>query len=217
MIKFPNPAAAGRELAGGLQEFKNSRDTIVLAILSGGLFVAAEAARELRLPLEFLFIRRLAAPFGPQRVLCAVSAAGTLVVDDELLPLPVNAVNGLEYSVIEGIRELQERERFCRAERSPVDLSGKHVILVDNGIQTGGTMNVAIRALRKLRVGKITVATPVADANTRNDLERSADQIVCLNWPEKFGHAGLWYKDIVRPTNEQILSLYLRSEETMNE
>ena len=217
MIKFPNPAAAGRELAVRLQEFKNSRETIVIAILSGGLFVATEVAREMRLPLEFLFIRRLSAPFGPQRPLCAVSVAGTLVVDDELRPLPVNPVNGLEYSVVDGIRELEERERFCRAQRPPVDLSGKWVILVDNGVHTGGTMDVATRALRKLHVSNITVATPVADANSRNAIERAAGQIVCLTWPEKFGHAGLWYKEIVRPTNEQILSLYLRSEEPMNE
>jgi putative phosphoribosyl transferase len=217
MIKFPSPAAAGRELAVRLQEFKNSTDTIVVAILSGGLFVAAEVARELALPLEFLFIRRLTAPFGPHRVLCAVSIAGTLVVDDELLPLPVNPANGLEYSVIDGIRQLEERERFCRAKRQPTDLSGKHVILVDNGIHTGGTMDIAIRALRKLHVSHITVATPVADANSRDAIERAADQIFCLNWPEKFGHAGLWYKEFVRPTNEEILNLYLHSEETMNE
>lgn len=217
MIKFPNPAAAGRELAGRLQEFKNAPETIVVAIASGGVFVAAEVARELALPLELLFIRRLTAPFGPEKVLCAVSVAGTLVVDDDLLPLPANPVTGSDYSVLEGIKQLEENERFCRAERPPRDLSNKHSILVDNGIHTGGTMDIAIRALRKLRVSKITAATPVADANSRSTIERVSDQIVCLAWPEKFGHAGLWYEDFARPTNEQILNLYLRYEETMNE
>ena len=217
MNKFPNPAAAGRELAGRLQEFKNAQETIVVAIVSGGVFVAAEVARELALPLELLFIRRLTAPFGPERVLCAVSVAGTLIVDDELLPLPANPVTGSDYSVLDGIKQLEENQRFCRAERPPLDLSGKHVILVDNGIHTGGTIDIAIRALRKLRVSKITAATPVADANSRSTIECAADQVVCLQWPEKFGNAGLWYDDFARPTNEEILSLYLRSEEMMNE
>lgn len=217
MIKFSSPAAAGRELAFSLQEFANAKETIVLAIASGGVPVAAEVARELALPLELLFIRRLTASFGPQRVLCAVSIAGTVVVDDELLLLPENPVTGLDYSVIDGMRQLEEKERFCRAGRPPVELSERHVILVDNGIHTGGTMDIAIRALRKLRVSKITAATPVADVNSRSAIERAADQIVCLAWPENFGHAGLWYEDFVRPTNEQILSLYLSSEETMNE
>jgi predicted phosphoribosyltransferase len=98
-----------------------------------------------------------------------------------------------------------------------VNLCEKHVILVDNGIHTGATMHIAIAMLRRLRVGKITAATPVADANSRKAIENAADQIVCLAWPEKFGHVGLWYQELVRPTNEQILNLYLRSEETMNE
>jgi len=216
-MKFPNPAAAGRELAGKLQEFKNANETIVLGIVSGGVSVAAEVARELALPLELVFIRRLAAPFGPQKVLCAVSVAGSLVLDDELLPLPAKPNTGLDYSVIEGIRQLEESERFCRAEHRPLELSEKHVILVDNGIHTGGTMDIAIAALRKLRVRRITAATPVADASNRSAIEGVADKIVCLAWPENFGHAGLWYEDFVRPTNEQILSLYLGSEETMNE
>ena len=216
MIKFQNPAAAGRELAGRLQEFKSAKETTVVAIASGGVIVAAEVARELSLPLELLFIRRLTAPFGSERVLCAVSVAGTLVVDDDLLPL-ANPVTGSDYCVRDGIKHLEENERLCRAERPALDLSEKQVLLVDNGVHTAGTMDIAIRALRKLRVGKITAATPVADANSRATLERVADQVVCLGWPEKFGHAGLWYDDFARPTNEEILSLYLRSEETMNE
>jgi len=217
MIKFPNPAAAGRELAGMLQEFKNAAQTIVVAIVSGGVFVAAVVAHELSLPLELLFIRRLAAPSGPRRVLCGVNVAGTLVVDDELLPLPTKPAGGLDYSVLDASKQLEQNARFCRAERPPLDLSGKHVILVDNGIHTGGTMDIAIRALRKLRVTKITAASPVADADCRSNIEGAADRVTCLQWPEKFGNAGLWYKDFARPTNEEILSLYLRSEEKMNE
>ena len=214
MIKFSDTAAAGRELATLLPQFTDSSETVVLGIASGGVFTAAAVARALNLPLDFLFIRRLAAPYGPEKVVCAASVAGTLVVDDELLPLPVKPVTGLDYSVAQGIEQLQAQARDCRADSPPLSLSGKNVILVDNAIHTGGTMELSIRALRKLGVGKLTAATPVADPNSRKTLEFLADEIVCLHWPEKFGHAGLWYKEFSRPTNDEVLNLYLSYEET---
>lgn len=214
-MKFQNGAAAGGELALRLNEFHSSNQTIVIAIVSGGALVGAEVARRLELPLELLFIRRLLAPFGPQNVLCATNVGGSLVVDEEVLQ--GSETNGLDHALADAIKQLSERERFCRDGRPPVDLTAKQVILVDNGIHTGSTTLAAIRGLRKLGVRKIVAAVPIAAANSREALERAADEVFCLVWPEKFGHVGLWYRESIRPTNEQILSLYLRGEETMNE
>jgi putative phosphoribosyl transferase len=213
-MKFQNAAAAGAELAARLNHHGSSQ-TIVIAIVSGGVGVGAEVARRLELPLELLFLRRLLAPFGPQRVLCATNVAGTLIVDEEVPQ--TSAANGLDHAIADGIKQLSERERFCRGARPPLDISGKQIILVDNGIHTGSTMLAAIRGVRKLGVTKIIVAVPVADANSRAVIERAADEVFCLVWPDKFGHVGLWYKESIRPANEQILNLYLRAEETMNE
>ena len=214
-MKFQNAAAAGAELALRLNEFRGSSKTVVIAIVSGGAFVGAEVARRLELPLELLFIRRLLAPFGPQNVLCATNIGGTLVVDEEVPQ--ASASNGLDHAIADGIKKLTERERFCRGARPPFDISGKQVILVDNGIHTGSTMLAAIRGVRKLGVTKIIAAVPVADANSRAVIERAADEVLCLVWPEKFGHVGLWYREAIRPANEQILNLYLCGEEMMNE
>lgn len=214
-MKFQNAAAAGAELALRLNEFRGSSQTIVIAIVSGGAFVGAEVARRLELPFELLFIHRLVAPFGPQRVLCATNVGGTLVVDEEVPQ--ASASNGLDHAIAGGIKQLTERERFCRGARPPVDISGKQIILVDNGIHTGSTMLAAIRGVRKLGVTKIVAAVPVADANSRVVIERAADEVLCLVWPEKFGHVGLWYRESIRPADEQILNLYLRGEEMMNE
>ena len=214
-MKFQNAAAAGAELALRLNEFHGSSQTIVIAIVSGGVGVGAELARRLELPFELLFIRRLWAPFGPQNVLCATNVGGTLIVDEQVPQ--TSMTNGLDHAIAYGIKQLVERERFCRGERPTVDISGKQVILVDNGIHTGSTMLAAIRSVRKLGATKIVAAVPVADASSRDAIERAADEVFCLVWPEKFGHAGLWYNEAIRPTNEQILNLYLRGEETMNE
>ena len=209
MTKFQNAAFAGRQLADSLQKYRASDDTIVIAIVAGGVFVGAEVARELKLPFELLFIRRLMAPFGPQNVLGATNVAGTTVVDEELAQQPVAA--GMDHAIADGIQQLSERERFCRAGRPPLDISAKQVIVVDNGIHTGSTMRTAIRSLRKLDARKIIAAVPVSDLNSRDVIESAADEVVCLAWPEKFGHVGLWYQEFVRPTNDQVLSLYLES------
>ena len=206
-MRFQNAAVAGRELAVSLNKLRGANDTIVIAVVSGGVFVAAEVARELQLPFELLFIRRLLAPFGPQNVLCAMSVAGNVVVDDELSQRA--AANEIEYVVADGIRQLTEGAQFCRDGRPPVDLHGKRVVLVDNGIHTGSTVLIAIRAVRKLEPKEIVVAVPVADPASRDVIEQAADAVVCLAWPEKFGHVGLWYEEFVRPTDEQILRLYL--------
>lgn len=204
MTKFENAAVAGRQLADSLHKYRDSSDTIVIAIVAGGVFVGVEVARELKLPLELLFIRRLM--IGPEMVLSATSVAGTMVVDEELAQQP--AAPGMDHAIADGIKQLQERERFCRGKRPPVDISAKQVIIVDNGIHTGSTMRAAIRAVRKLDVKKVVAAIPVSDLNSRDVIESAADEIVCLSWPENFGHVGLWYKEFIRPTNDQILDLY---------
>ncbi|HET9712354.1 MAG TPA: phosphoribosyltransferase family protein [Pyrinomonadaceae bacterium] len=214
-MKFQNAAAAGAELALRLNEFHGSSQTIVIAIVSGGVGVGAEVGRRLKLPFELLFIRRLLAPLGPQRVLGATNVGGTLIVDEEVPQ--ASGTNGLDHAIADAIKQLSERERFCRGARAPVDISGKQVILVDNGIHTGSTMLAAIRGVRKLGVTKVVAAVPVADASSRAVIERAANEVFCLVWPEKFGHVGLWYRESIRPANEQILNLYLRGEETMNE
>jgi putative phosphoribosyl transferase len=211
VTKFQNAASAGRQLADSLQKYRCSSDTIVIAIVAGGVFVGAEVARELELPFELLFLRRLMAPFGPQNVLCATNVAGTIVVDEELAKQPV--VPGMDHAIADGMKQLSERERFCRVGRPPVDISTKQIIIVDNGIHTGSTMQAAIRAVRKLDVRKVVAAIPVSDLNSRDALESAADEVVCLAWLEKFGHVGLWYQEFIRPTNDQVLNLYLNCEE----
>ena len=213
MKRFPTAAAAGRELAASLTEFAGSTDAIVLAIASGGVVVAAEVADLLNLPLELLFIRRLLAPDGPQNVLCAFNVAGALVIDDGVPWVSDGPATGLEYAVADGIRQLSETARACRGEEASVGLSKKTVILVDNGIHTGSTMLAAVRAVRKFEVRRVVVAVPVADPTSRAVVQARADAVVCLAWPTKFGHVGLWYEEFVRPSEDEVLRLYLAGRE----
>lgn len=204
MTKFPDLATAGRELALALEEFRDARDTVVVGIATAGVPVAAELARVVQLPLELLIIRRLLVPDGGEDPVCAVSVAGTVVLDERLGSLP--RTPGMDHSIADGLEQLGDRERAFRGERGPVDVAGMNVVLVDNGIHTGGTMLIAIRALRRLNVGSIVVAVPVANALVRSAIY--VDRIVCLAWSENFGHVGMWYRHLVRPTPEEIRAFF---------
>lgn len=206
MKKFSSFAAAGRQLAGELQEYRGADDRLVVAIATGGVAIGAEVARQIELPFELLMIRRLLVPDGPQKAVCAVNVAGRLVVDEQLRA-PSHA-NGMDHAIAAGLEQLAQRERVFRGGRVPHDLAQKNVILVDNGIHTGSTMLASIRALRRLEVRSIVVAVPVADSNSRAAIEQAADRVICLAWAEKFGHAGMWYHEFVRPTEQEIQKFF---------
>ena len=208
MRRFASLAAAGRELGEQLQEYRGAADTVVVAIATGGVPVGVEVARQVCLPIELLMIRRLLVPDEAAKAVCAVNAGGTLIVDDALGPRPVTPSSGMDHGIANALAELAQRERSFRGERPATDLARKTVILVDNGIHTGSTMLASIRALRKLETRSIVVAVPVADQNSRPAIEQAADRVVCLVWPDKFGHAGMWYQEFVRPTEQQIQKFF---------
>ena len=87
---------------------------------------------------------------------------------------------------------------------APKEIAGKDVVLIDNGIHTGGTIQIVVRALRSLKPSKIIVGIPVADPRVKETVEAIADSVCCLQWAENFGHVGLWYKNFNRPSDEQI-------------
>ena len=203
-MQFADLASAGRNLAALLDNYLGSEETVVVAIARGGVPVALEVANHLGAPLDIILIRRLLAPRGPGSEICAVNVCGTLVTDQELaLPSPVPKTP-LEYFVADALEELALRERACRGGRPALEVARKTVLLVDNGIHTGSTVLAAIRALRTLKPSRVVVAVPVAALSSRASVEEAADDVVCIAWPEPFGHVGLWYANFDVPDEEQI-------------
>ena len=205
--RYPDLRSAGRKLARALEEFESREDTIVLTPVLGGVPVAHEVARHLGLPLDFVFIRRLLTPDGPNSQVCAVNAAGSLIVDEELPPRPHAPESPLDYYVADALDGLARRERACRAGRPPLELTSKTILLVDCGIRTGLTLKAVIRALRRRKPGRIIAAVPVASPESREVIEALADGLICLKWPHPFGHVGLWYRDFGRPGEHEISAL----------
>jgi putative phosphoribosyl transferase len=205
-MRFPDTRAAGLALAAHLEAYRARERTVVLAIARGGVGVALEVSKHLGLPLDVLLIRRLLVPHGPDAPLCASSVGGALHVDAEVRARVEAAPDdsALKHFIADALAELEARARACRGERPAIELAGKTVLLVDNGIRTGSTVRVAVRALRTRGPARVVTAVPVASAEARAGVESVSDDFVCLASPDPFGHVGLWYADFKRAGDDEI-------------
>jgi len=203
LTRFPNLSAAGRLLAPELIEPANMPDSIVLGIALAGVPVAREVANLLRAPLDLILIRRLLIGNESRSHLCAVDVAGSLVLDDGI-SLSDSPSTPLEHFLSDAVADLRNRQRLCRREQAPVNLSERRVIVVDCGIRTGSTMKAAARALRQLKAGRIIGAVPISSREGYAEVAPLFDDFVCLLQPEEFINAGYWFVDFSRPGDAEV-------------
>jgi len=201
---FPNLSTAGTELASLISRSGTNHDVIVLAIVSAGVPVAVEVAKQIEAPLDLIIIRRLLAPQGPGSQAVAVDVAGTLVVDEAVGPRPASPQTPFDYFLVDALDGLARRAQTCRHELDPTEVAGKSVLIVDCGIRTGLTMQAAIGAVRTLGPARITAAVPVTSRDGLRVVEALADEFIYLAAPEPFGNAGVWYRDFRRFADEAI-------------
>jgi putative phosphoribosyl transferase len=200
--RFSDLASAGRELALQLEPFRGRDDVLILALVRGGFPAAVEVARHLDAPLD-LVLRRTVLHVGPMHTAVAINAAGTLVLDDEILAIDDTTPEGMNATDLLAL--LERRTQICRGDRPPVDIGGKTILLIDNGVRTGDTVSSSIRALRRLAPSRIVLGLGAASRESRDLLHELADEVVCLLWPEEiFGHVGLWYRSLDVPSDEEI-------------
>ncbi|HWK89653.1 MAG TPA: phosphoribosyltransferase family protein [Longimicrobium sp.] len=178
----------------------------MLGIVRGGVPAAVEVGRALGVPVDVLLIRRLLLPRGPHDLVCAVSAAGTLVLDDEAAEIQSSDPAAAAF-VESALAAFGERVALCRGTAPAAPLEGRTVLLVDNGVHTGGTLRIAIRALRGLRPARIVAAVPVAAAGARAEMEALADEVVCLAWPEALANVAQAYAAFRVPAVEDVAAL----------
>ena len=192
-MKYPDLRSGGVALAAALAPYQRAENTIVLGIVRGGVTLADEVARTLELPLDVVLLRPMMQRL-PGPPLCAARVAGTLVLDDELQAMAEPPVTIEEIFVADALQAFTERDLACRGQRAPVSVAGQTVLLVDNGLRTGGTMRLAIRGVRRLDAARIIAAAPVGSAEAVALVRPLADEIVCLASPAPFGHVGMWYR-----------------------
>jgi predicted phosphoribosyltransferase len=197
--------AAGR-LAEKLGNYAGTA-AVVLGLPRGGVPVAAGVAAKLGLPLDVFIVRKLGVPGYPELAMGAIATGGVRVMNHAIvreLGIPDDAIDAVAQSEA---AELERREAVYRGDRAPLDVQGKTVILVDDGLATGATMLAAVRALRARHAGRIVVAVPVGAPGTCTMLTEEADEVVCAAAPQPFLAVGHWYQDFAQTSDEEVRAL----------
>ena len=211
MRRFADRQQAGRELATMLHAFADRSDVVVVALPRGGVPVAFEVAAALHAPLDVFTVRKVGLPDNDEYAVGAVATGGIVSIDRHLIDwfrISEHVLNGL----IERARtELVRRERLYRGHRAPLHLRGRTVIVVDDGLATGATMQTAVIALRSLDPARIVVATPIASHQAETAVTEVADVVVCACVPSDLQSVGQWYGDFVQVTDEEVVQLLHRA------
>lgn len=204
---FLNRRDAGKQLAAQLQQYQNRSDVIVLGIPRGGMVVADEIARALHVALDVFITHKLGAPKNPELAIGAVASDGTLLLDQpriQQLHIPQPLVT-LEYNV--QMREISRRLKLYRAGKPPLILESKIVIVADDGIATGATTLVALKALRKQNPARLVLAAPVAPAQVVPELRAACDELVVLNVPANFLAVGYFYEEFDQVEDKEVVRI----------
>jgi putative phosphoribosyl transferase len=206
--RFRDRAEAGRELGERLVEtYAGRQDVLVLALPRGGVVVGREVADRLDAPLDVLVVRKLGFPGQSELAMGAIASGGVRVLNEALLDQ-----TGVSQALVDDVVgrervELERREVLYRGDRAAPDVSGKTVLVVDDGLATGSTMLAAVQALRSVRAGRIVVAVPTAPRQTCEALEDVADEVVCLRQPDPFYAVGLSYEDFAEVIDDEVRAL----------
>jgi putative phosphoribosyl transferase len=215
-MRFRDRTDAGRQLAPLLRKYRDESPW-VLGLPRGGVPVAYEIARSLGAPLDVWVVRKVGAPGQPELGLGAVAEGGALFLDRGMM-------RSLGFSEAEVMRtaEREADEVFARVARfrgshPAPDLEGRTVILVDDGVATGGTVRAAIRALRERRPGRIILAVPVGAVESLESLRPEVDDLVCAHPAEFMMSVGEFYDDFSQTPDSEVQELLTRARERRDE
>jgi uncharacterized protein (TIGR00369 family) len=214
-MRFRDRSDAGRQLASRLLPLKG-QDVVVLGLPRGGVAVAAEVARALDAPLDVILVRKLGVPVQPELGMGAIGEGAARVINADVVryarvsEADIEAVEERERS------ELERRIKRFRGDAPRVPLAGRTAILVDDGIATGSTARAACQVARAQGAARVVLAVPVAPPSVCAALAADADEVICLETPERFLAIGEWYEDFSQTSDEEVVAL-LRAARTAGE
>ncbi len=209
---FNDREDAGRRLAHALYEYANRSDVTVLGIPRGGVTVAFEVAEALHVPMDIFLSRKLGVPGQEELAFGAIAAGDGRYLDEQVVQAAGISRQQIE-TITEQVKEiLRQRASLYRGTRPPLQIEGRTVILVDDGIATGASIFAAINALQQAKPGKLVVAVPVAPASTCAWLRKVVDQLVCLGEEKNFYAVGQFYRNFSQVSDEEVIGLLQRAE-----
>lgn len=195
---------AGEKLAEVLRRYRNSKETVVLALPRGGVITAKVVADELNLPLGLLIVRKIGAPFNPEYAIAAVSESGEIIKNPK--EMQETDSKWFKEEVNRQLQEAKRRRKKYWGSKKPIDLKNKIVIIVDDGIATGLTMLSAINEIKIQKPKKIVVAVPVCPKDTAEEIEKKVDELVSVLTPDFFaGAVGDYYQNFPQITDEEVI------------
>lgn len=207
MRRFTDRVDAGRQLAAALASTVTDPAALVLGLPRGGLPVAAEIASALGLPLDVLCVRKLGVPFQRELAMGALASGGAIVRNEDVLAMVPGADSAFQRVLEEERSELERRERAYRGDAPSLVVRGRTVIVVDDGLATGATMDAAVQALRSLAAKSIIVAVPVGSPEAVERIREHADEVVCLHAPMFFGSVGSFYGEFDQTSDDEVTVL----------
>jgi len=209
---FVDRADAGRQLARALARFA-SLDPLVLALPRGGVPVAFEVAQALHAPMDLILVRKIGAPGHEEFGIGAVVDGGDpqVVLNEDMVAAARIPASYIKAETERQLLELERRRRVYLGDRRPEPTQGRNVIVVDDGIATGGTIRAALKALRRTGARRTILAVPVASPEALDRLRPEVDEIVCLSTPTPFFAVGLHYRDFGQTSDAEVTGLMKRS------
>jgi predicted phosphoribosyltransferase/dienelactone hydrolase len=215
-IRFEDRREAGEMLAKKLRSFRGRDDVVILALPRGGVPVGFEVASELGLPLDVLVVRKLGIPGHEELAFGAIASGGYGYIDKPLVRALKMPESMIEEITQRETRELIRRESLYRGQRKRPMLTGKVVILIDDGLATGSTMRSAVHAVRSESAKEIIVAAPVCSRQTCEALQNGIDTwCLCVEAPEPFYAVGFWYRNFDQTTDEEVQRLLAESRKVV--
>ncbi|MFD4291997.1 phosphoribosyltransferase [Rhodococcus sp. NPDC058505] len=200
---YATRAEAGRDLATSLGHLRGT-DPLVLGLPRGGVPVAVEVARALAGDLDVIVVRKLGLPWQPELAMGAIGEGGVRVLNEDVIgrsgvsPLTLSSTETAER------RELDRRVRLLRGDRPPIPMAGRTVVLVDDGMATGATAEVACLVARAGAAARVVVAMPVSSEEAMDRLRAVADEVVCPLVPRWLGGVGGAYRDFHQLTDDEV-------------
>ena len=210
-MRFADRSQAGQVLAQELSHYANNPDVVVLALPRGGVPVGFEVASTLNAPLDIIVVRKLGVPDREELAMGAIATGDVRVLNQEIIdwlqipPAVIDRVTELQ------TMELHRREQAYRGTMPPLEIAGKIVILVDDGIATGSTARAAVEVVRSRNAQRVVIAVPTAPVSTIKELRNVADDFVSVISSDAFVGVGQWYEDFRQVSDEVTRDLYERA------
>lgn len=204
---FKDRQEAGERLALLLEDYKNHPDTLVLGLPRGGVVVASEVAKFLKLPLDLICLAKIGAPDNPEYAIGAITETGEAVLNHSAIERLDISKEELDRSLANAFQKAQNYSKILRRKKGPFEVKNRSVIIVDDGMATGLTIEAAIKSLRKQKATEIIVAVPVAPLEGARRIETLANAFFCLSTPSFFYAISPFYENFEQVTSEEVIEL----------